>query len=77
MRRREIQLFATNGEKVVVRHYSKSNIITCGICGNQTPEELYLANDCPHCQMGIDYEVDSEGSEKLVKRLDKELEIFG
>jgi hypothetical protein len=76
MKKRTVQLFSTHGERIVARHYSKSNLITCGICGNQTPEELYLANDCPHCQMGIDYEVDSEGSDEKLVKLEKMLSIF-
>ena len=67
MTKRQLTLFSTLGERVVAKHYSKETMVTC-VCGNQTPERLYLANDCPHCQMGIDYEVDSEGSEERVVR---------
>lgn len=70
-KKRELELYVTHGERIVAIHYSKSNLITCGICGNQTPEELYLKNDCPHCQMGIDYEVESEGSEEKLSELEK------
>lgn len=73
MKRRTIVLFSTLGERVVNLHYKNEKLITCGICGNQTPERLYLKNDCPHCHLGIDYEVDSEGSEKKLERLDKSL----
>jgi len=70
---RTIELFSTPGERVVANIYRKSKLITCGICGNPTPEELYLSNDCPHCQMGIDYEADREGSERLVARWEEGL----
>jgi uncharacterized CHY-type Zn-finger protein len=54
---RKIILFSTLGERVVANIYRNSKLIVCGICGNITPEECYLNNDCPHCLSGIKDEV--------------------
>lgn len=72
--KRKLVLFETDGEAIIRNcpDYRDSKLIVCGICGNMTPEECYLSNNCPHCLMGIDYEVDSEGSEERVKQWEKE-----
>ena len=70
MTKLEVNLVSFWGERIVARHYSKEKMVTC-LCGNPTPEKLYLANDCPHCHMGIGYEPDSEGSEERLAKLEK------
>lgn len=71
MRSRRINLVSFLGERVVANCYKNSKLIICGLCGNLTPEENYLNNDCPHCFMGIDYESESEGSDELTNRLEE------
>ena len=76
MRRRPIDLVSLFGERVVANCYKNSKLIICGICGNLTPEENYLNNDCPHCFMGIDYESESEGSDKRASELEESFDIL-
>jgi uncharacterized CHY-type Zn-finger protein len=75
--KRKLFLFETFGEAVVRNcpDYKHSELIVCGICGNMTPEECYMNNCCPHCLMGIDYEVESEGSKEMVEQWEKNMGI--
>jgi len=71
MARRDLTLYITSGELRVAYAYGDSELIACGICGNMTPEKLYLEDDCPHCGLGISYEPDDERSEKKFRRLER------
>ena len=64
--KRELILFQTYGEKRIQHSdFKDSKFIICGICGNMTPEESYLANECPHCFGGILCEDCDEGCEDI------------
>jgi len=60
-KKREVVLYTTLADKVIANVYKDSKLIICGICGNLTPEECYLADDCPHCFSGIHDEPDNDG----------------
>ena len=55
---RDLVLFRTLGERLMLgcSDYQNKKRINCGIGGNETTEEAYLKNECPHCWMGVDYE---------------------
>ena len=74
--KRRLTLFQTSGEIIVARHYFDKRLIVCGICGNMVPEKLYLEDDCPHCHMGIGYEVGTKGSNMKTARLEFALRDF-
>ena len=62
---RTITLFRFFGDEIIDIHYrGRVELISCGICGNEVPEKLYLDNDCPHCFGGVDDEVADENFEK-------------
>lgn len=71
MAKRDLNVFSTFGERRVAYAYRDSELIVCGICGNMTPEKLYMNDDCPHCNLGISYEPDDERSEEKFRRLER------